>query len=130
MNQFEEKQLHKQIPLQEHLSWKITSIVEVLEGWRIIHQLLSQRHSAAQIKGLFPAMDDDYFNVITNYFAQYGVVDSELVLESLLVDYRKKELEIILERMMKHEEFNLDDIEQVIPVDFKEELLSLEKGFE
>lgn len=81
---------HNKIPLPEHLNWKLATIVEIIESWRVIHNLLSRGHQPETIKALYPTIDDDYFKLITNYFKQYGAIDVETVFNSIFTDYRKK----------------------------------------
>lgn len=124
MAQFKRKQIHNQIPLPEHLSWKFSSIVEIMESWRVIHTLLSRRYLEEEIQVLFPAMDNDYFQVITEHFKQHGAVNIEEVIKSLLVNYRERELKDILERMIKLEGFSLNALKLVTPNKSQERLLS------
>lgn len=79
-----------------------------MESWRVIHTLLSRRYLEEEIQVLFPAMDNDYFQVITEHFKQHGAVNIEEVIKSLLVNYRERELKDILERMIKLEGFSLN----------------------
>ncbi|MEL3958220.1 hypothetical protein NST17_13590 [Caldifermentibacillus hisashii] len=117
------KQIHNQIPLPEHLSWKFSSIVEVMENWRVIHTLLGRGFQEEEIKPLFPALDHDYFHVIVEHYEKHGAVDIATVLKALLADYRERELEVILERMMNRGNFSLDDLKAVTPNEFRERLL-------
>lgn len=112
------------IPLPEHLHWKLATIVEVQESWRVIHNLLSRGHQPETIKALYPTIDDDYFKLITDYFKQYGAIDVETVFNSILTDYRKNELRIILERMISLNDFTFEDINSIIPDKFQKDLLS------
>jgi hypothetical protein len=123
----ERKLKHNKIPLPEHLHWKLTTIVEVIESWRVIHNLLNRGHKPETVKALYPTIDDDYFKLITNYFKQYGAIDVETVFNSILTDYRKKELRTILERMINLDEFSLEDINTIIPDKFQKDLLSPDK---
>lgn len=110
MEESERKLLQNKIPLPEHLHWKLATIVEVIEYWSVIHNLLSRGHQPEKIKALYPTIDDDYFKLITNYFKQYGAIDVETVFNSILTDYRKNELRIILERMISINDFTFEDI--------------------
>lgn len=118
------KQIHNQIPLPEHLGWKFSSIVEVMENWRVIHSLLERGFQGEEIKPLFPTLDSDYFHAIIEHFKQHGAVDIDAVLKVLLTDYRERELEVILEQMIKRGNFSLDDLNAVTPNEFREKLLS------
>ncbi|MED4853639.1 hypothetical protein P9386_17685 [Caldifermentibacillus hisashii] len=124
MKESKRKLSQNKIPLPEHLHWKLTTIVEVIEGWRVIHHLLSLGHKPETVKALYPTIDDDYFKLIINYFKQYGTIDIETVFNSILTDYRKNELRIILERMINLDEFTLEDINTIIPEKSQKELLS------
>ncbi|MEK0289281.1 hypothetical protein P5F77_01970 [Caldifermentibacillus hisashii] len=120
----ERRLTHNKIPLPEHLNWKLTSIVEVIESWKVIHNLLSRGHKPETVKALYPTIDNDYFELITNYFRQYGTIDVETVFNSILTDYRKNELRIILDQMIIHDDFSSEDIKSIIPDKFHKELLS------
>lgn len=123
----ERKLSHNKIPLPEHLNWKLATIVEIIESWRVIHNLLSGGHKPETVKALYPTIDDDYFKLITNYFKQYGAIDVETVFNSILTDYRKNELRIILERMINLDDFTFEDINTIIPDKFQKDLLSPDK---
>lgn len=123
----ERKLSQNKIPLPEHLHWKLATIVEVKESWRVIHNLLSRGHQPETIKALYPTIDDDYFKLITDYFKQYGAIDVETVFNSILTDYRKNELRIILERMISLNDFTFEDINSIIPDKFQKDLLSPDK---
>jgi hypothetical protein len=120
----ERKLSHNKIPLPEHLYWKFATIVEVIEGWIVIHNLLSRGHKPKTVKALYPTIDDDYFKLIIKYFKKYGTIDIETVFNSVLTDYRKNELRIILERMISLDDFTLEDINTIIPEKFQKELYS------
>ncbi len=127
MKKSERKLSQNKIPLPEHLHWKLATIVEVIEYWRVIHNLLSRGHQPETIKALYPTIDDDYFKLITDYFKQYGAFDVETVLNSILTDYRKNELRNILERMINHDNFTFEDIKSIIPDKIQKDLLSPDK---
>ncbi|MFP7199340.1 hypothetical protein SFC08_00060 [Lysinibacillus halotolerans] len=124
----ERKLSHNKIPLPEHLYWKFATIIEVIESWRVIHNLLSRGHQPETIKALYPTIDDDYFKLITDYFKQYGVIDVETVFNSILTDYRKNELRIILERMISLNDFTFEDINSIIPDKFQKGVFAVLSG--
>ena len=113
------------INLPEHLHWKLSGIIEIIESWRVIHTLLSRGYQKEKIKPLLPPMSDEYFDLIIDSFNQYGMVNIENVFMSIIEDYRKEELEYLLEKMIKHD-FSLDDMKLVIPNTYHGELLSTE----
>lgn len=78
---------------------------------------------------MYPTIDDDYFKLITNYFKQYGAIDVETVFNSILTDYRKNELRIILERMISINDFTFEDINSIIPDKFQKICFLLINGY-
>lgn len=58
---------------------------------------------------------------------KYGAIDVETVFNSILTDYRKNELRIILERMISLNDFTFEDINSIIPDKFQKDLLSPDK---